>query len=203
MYLFMQSGDLYVVGIGASAGGQEALQKFFSSLAPDLPAAYVVVTHLLRNHESHLHKILARYTSMQVKRIQGMTVLERGVVYVMPEDVEAKFSREHLYLRPRGDGHLNKAIDTFLESLAISFQQRAVGIILSGMGSDGSEGAVKIFEQGGSVLVQAPDTTKFNSMPWAAIMKDHPDYVLPPDQLAVALYKLIRKKDVRVSGQLF
>ncbi|MBT1702897.1 chemotaxis protein CheB [Chryseosolibacter indicus] len=197
----MASNDLYVVGIGASAGGHDALKSFFENLDDDLPAAYVVVTHLLRSHESQLDKIIARFTPMPVHRIKGITQVRRGEVYVLPENAEVKIKDGFLYLYPRRENEgINRAIDIFFESLAIDKKELAVGIIMSGMGYDGSDGAQKLFEYNGMVLVQEPASTKFNSMPWAAIMKDHPDYILPPKQLAGTIGKLIKEKPIKVAS---
>lgn len=194
----MEKKELYIVGVGASAGGQDALKEFFSNIPADLPAAFVVVTHLLRNYKSELASIITRFTKLKVSRLSGITRPEAGRVYVMPEDVVAYMKDGNLYLKPRPAEHqINKSIDIFFESLADDQRNRAIGVILSGMGFDGSNGAMRLYERGGDVLVQEPSTTKFSSMPWATIMKDHPDFILPPKELGQKLSQLIHSKAMR------
>jgi two-component system, chemotaxis family, protein-glutamate methylesterase/glutaminase len=187
--------NLYLVGVGASAGGHEALQEFFKMIPSDLPAAFVVITHLLRDYKSQLTSIVTRFTKLKVSSITGIVHPRAGRVYVMPEDVIAVMKEGILYLKPRPtDTLINNAIDIFFESLAVEEQSNAIGVILSGMGSDGSKGALKLYEVGGEVLVQDPKTTQFNGMPWAAIINDHPEYVLPPRELGQKDLDLIRMK---------
>lgn len=194
--------DMFVVGIGASAGGHAALQEFFEHLPKDLPAAFVVVTHLLRAHNSRLDKILSAHTKMNVTKLTRITALQAGEVYVLPENAFVKLKKGFLLLQERGiDKIRNNAIDLFFKSLAEEKKEKSVGVILSGMGSDGAEGALTIFEHGGDVLVQEPSTAQFTSMPWAAIIKDHPDYILPPSKLAEKLASILREKHVKRYAQ--
>jgi two-component system CheB/CheR fusion protein len=196
----MQGNDLYIVGIGSSAGGHQPLREFMKNIPTDLPAAFVVVTHLLRGHRSRLTEILSRYTTMSVVSIDGMTTVQRGHVYVLPEDVEVKIRQGVLIVNPRRPGAVNRSIDIFFQSLAEDQGDKAIGIVLSGMGSDGSDGAVKLYEHHGEVFVQDPSSAQFNSMPWSVIMKDHPDYILPPAQIATRLGELLRNKTIRVAS---
>lgn len=191
----MSQYNFYIVGVGASAGGQTALKEFFSGIPADTPAAFVVVTHLSRDYKSSLHNIISGFTRLQVSKIGKYTKPEPGHVYVMPEDVVAKIENGFLTLVPRPhDNVINKSINIFFESLAREQQSKAVGVVLSGMGSDGADGALKIFLGGGDVLVQDPESTQFNSMPMATILKDHPDYILPPKELGVKLAEMIKMK---------
>ena len=191
----MSQPDFYIVGVGASAGGQDALKQFFSQIPADANAAFVVVTHLFRSFKSALPTIISRFTSLKVSRVEDRMLLQPGHVYVMPEDVLMKIENGRLTLAPRPDNnHINNSIDVFFESLAEDQRSNAIAVVLSGMGSDGSEGALAIFKSGGDVLVQDPGSTKFNSMPMATILKDHPDYILPPAELGAKLTKMISLK---------
>jgi len=191
----MQQESFFVVGVGASAGGQLALNDFFSAIPTDVNAAFVVITHLLRTHKTELPRIVSRFTSLPVERIRTGTRLERGHVYVMPENVEVTLNGETLYLHHRpSEKIVNTAIDVFFESLATNYGHRAIGVILSGLGTDGSNGAVHIFNHGGEVLIQDPSSTIFSGMPIAAILKDHPYKILSPRQLGESLVK-------RLSGE--
>jgi chemotaxis response regulator CheB len=192
--------DFFIVGVGASAGGQEALKNFFSSIPSDTAAAFVVVTHLFRDHKSELTSILSRVAKLSVSKIKNHTTIFPGNVYVMPEDVVVTIKNGTLILAPRPQEQIiNKSIDIFFESLAQDAGDNAIAVVLSGMGSDGSDGAVKIFRQGGDVLVQDPESTRFNSMPIATILKDHPDFILPPKELGQKISEIVTQK----SGKRF
>ena len=191
----MSQYNFYIVGVGASAGGQAALKEFFSGIPADIPAAFVVVTHLSRDYKSSLSNIIAGFTDLNVSKIEKYTKPQPGHVYVMPEDVVAKMENGFLSLIPRPhDNVVNRSINIFFDSLAQEQQSKAIGVILSGMGSDGADGAVKIFQEGGDVLVQDPESTRFNSMPMATILKDHPDFILPPRALGIKLAEMIYAK---------
>jgi chemotaxis response regulator CheB len=191
----MSQFNFYIVGVGASAGGQAALKEFFSAIPADTPAAFVVVTHLSRDFKSSLHDIIAGFTKLKVSKIGKYTKPEPGRVYVMPEDVVAKMENGFLTLVPRPqDNVINKSINIFFESLAKEQQSKAIGVVLSGMGNDGAEGALKIFLEGGDILVQDPASTPFNSMPVATILKDHPDFILPPKELGLKVAEMIKMK---------
>lgn len=191
----MSQYNFYIVGIGASAGGQEALKQFFGGIPSDVPAAFVVVTHLSRNFKSALPAIISKFTGLEVSKITKHTRPQPGHVYVMPEDVTVKMESGLLCLIPRAeDNIINRSINIFFESLAEEQKSKAIGVILSGMGSDGDEGALKIFQEGGDVMVQDPGSTPFNSMPTATILHDHPDFILPPRELGIKLAELIKTR---------
>jgi two-component system, chemotaxis family, protein-glutamate methylesterase/glutaminase len=194
----MNHANLYVVGLGASAGGLDALKSFFLHLPPSPGMAFVVVTHLLRDHKSVLSKILSEFTNLQVQRMKGIDILQPDVVYVLPENAKVLVKNGTLALTPRGrEEVLNNTIDLFFESLAAEFKEHAVAIVFSGMGTDGMEGVKTIHEFGGTVLVQDPESTTFKSMPQAAIKNNHPEGVLPPEELARQLTTIIRDKEIR------
>jgi two-component system, chemotaxis family, protein-glutamate methylesterase/glutaminase len=174
----------YIVGVGASAGGHSALREFFQEIPPHLPAAFVIVTHLMRDRRSMLTEIMEKYVVMPVERIHGIVVPEAGHIYVMPENVLLEIRQGVLYLTPRPeDYNWNQAINVFFTSLAHDQRDRAIGVILSGMGSDGAAGSLMLYRHGGEVLVQEPASAQFDSMPKATIRMDHPDFVLPPREL--------------------
>lgn len=191
----MESNDFFVVGLGASAGGQQSLREFFQHLPEKPGAAFVVVTHLLRDHFSILDRIISRSTRMDVIRMTGIDKIQANCVYVMPENVKVQIDRGYLVLQPRSEDEiLNKTIDHFFHSLGRGQGEKAVAIVFSGMGSDGLEGVQTIHEHGGMVLVQDPRSTDFKGMPESIIDRDNPDVVLPPAQLAVSLMSRIYEK---------
>ncbi len=191
--------NFFVAGIGASAGGQEALKEFFSNLPLRPNIAFCVITHLLREHESVLDRILSKFTNLKVKRMKGMDIVEPSVVYVMPAGVKAYIKEGCIILKERpGEERINKTVDEFFYSLAEDQRERAIGIVFSGMGDDGARGVQLIHEFGGTVLVQEPHSTAFKSMPENAIKRDHPDQILPPAMLARNLMTYVSQKNVEL-----
>ena len=181
-----------VVGIGASAGGLNALQEFFSALPSDTGLSYVVITHLHPEHESHLAELLQTHTNMPVRQVTGLVPVEKDHVYVIPPNNRLVMEDGHIDLsefnEPRGQ---RAPIDYFFRSLARG-HPNSVGIILSGGGTDGAVGVKAIKEEGGLLLVQHPDEAEYNSMPNAAIATGLADIVLPVRQLAERLIELIQ-----------
>ena len=191
----MESREFFVVGLGASAGGQQSLREFFQHLPEQPGAAFVVVTHLLRDHFSILDQLISKSTRMNVIRLTGIDEIQPNHVYVMPENVKVQVQQGYLVLQPRlKDEILNKTIDHFFHSLGRDQREKAVAIVFSGMGSDGLEGVQTIHKNGGMVLVQDPRSTDFKGMPESITSRDSPDVVLPPAQLAAGLMSRIHEK---------
>ncbi len=182
------------VGIGASAGGVNALQRFFEVLPNDLDAAFVVVVHLDPAHESELPAILATRTKMPVKQVAGRTRLEPGRVYVIPPNRQLLITDQHLALAEFDEPRWQRApIDLFFRSLAA---QRGddFAIVLSGAGSDGAVGIKAMKEAGGIIIVQDPDEAEYSAMPRAAIATGMADFVLPIREIATKLPEIIRDR---------
>ena len=185
---------LTVVGIGASAGGLRALQSFFDGLPSDTGMAFVVVTHMHPEHESHLSELLQPHTEMQVNQVQKTTPVSPNHVYVMPPNRQVLITDSHLDLGdfegPRGR---RSPIDEFFRSLAAAHQE-SIGVILSGSGTDGSVGVKDIKESGGLLLVQSPDEAEYDGMPRAAISTGLADLILPVHDLAGKLTEYSRHR---------
>src|SRR5215216_6460541 len=164
-----QNDEITVVGIGASAGGLKALQDFFETLPGETGMAYVVITHLHPEHESHLAELLQRHSQMPVRQVDGLVRVEKDHVYVIPPNRRLTMADSQIDLtefnEPRGQ---RAPIDYFFRSLARG-HPNSVGIILSGGGTDGAVGVKAIKEEGGLLMVQHPDEAEYNSMPNAAI----------------------------------
>jgi len=173
-----------IIGIGASAGGVEALTSLFKRMPPQLDAVFVVVTHLAHNRESLLPEILARCTAMPVATAQDGQPVESGHVYLNPPDAILTVRNQHLSLKDHS-GERNP-IDMFLMSLAEDAGDRTIAVILSGTGSDGAIGVRAVRETGGFTLVQATDAIGpgYHGMPDAAIATGFVDNALPIDGLA-------------------
>jgi two-component system CheB/CheR fusion protein len=182
-----------VVGIGASAGGIEALSRFFDAMPPDSGLAFVVVLHLDPTHESELAAIIGHHTSMPVAEIADGMPIEANSVYVIAPDKSLTVHGDRLRLsepvEPRGHRH---PVDVLFASLADQRRERAIAIVLSGTGSNGTQGLKEIQASGGLTLAQAPETARFDGMPRAAIAAGVADHVFAPDQLPAALLRYVR-----------
>ncbi len=186
--------QLIVAGIGASAGGTEALQAFFEALAPDLGIAYVVVTHLSPEHRSHLPEILGSKTAMPVTQVHETVPLEADHVYLIPPGRRLAVTDGHISALPFEEPHGHRApIDLFFRSFAEAHGD-GFAILFSGGGSDGSVGLKAVKEVGGLVLVQDPSEAKHDSMPRNAIATGLADLVLPVRELAAQMPDLVRSK---------
>ncbi len=182
---------LFVVGVGASAGGLEALQRLFVSARPTGGLAFVVVQHLSPDFESVMGELLAPHTPLTVVRAeQGMEVVPDHV-YLMPPRHEMTIAAGRLQLFERDSSKgLSLPIDAFFKSLAHDAGSKAVGIVLSGTGSDGSRGIRAIHEAGGLVIAQ-DDTAKFDGMPRSAIDTGVVDLVLAPEGINEVLARYL------------
>ena len=184
--------DFPVVGIGASAGGLEALSALLDGLPPSPGLAAVVVQHLAPHHESILPELLARHTTIPVVTVENRMAVECDHIYVIPPNVDMVIKAGHLDLHERPESaarHL--VIDQFLTSLAQDMGTRAIGVVLSGVGADGSHGLRAIKSAGGMTLVQDPATARFDGMPQSAIEAGVADVVLSPAQIAAELVRLV------------
>jgi two-component system CheB/CheR fusion protein len=186
------AGVFPVVGIGASAGGLGAFEAFFSGMpaAPDPGMAFVLVQHLAPDHKSVLSELIRRYTRMQVSEVEdGVRVLP-NCVYVIPPGRDLAYRDGTLQLlepsAPRGH---RLPIDFFFRSLAQGLRERAIGIVLSGTGSDGTLGVRAIKGEGGMVMVQTPSSTEYDGMPGSAIATGLVDYELAPEAMAAGLMR--------------
>ena len=192
--------SLRVVGVGASAGGLAALRALLQGVPPNSGLAFVIVQHLDPTREAMLVELLQAATPMPVREaVHGMPV-QPDAVYVVPPNRELTLVHGALQLalpsQPRG---LGLGIDIMLDSLARDVGERAVGILLSGMGSDGTLGLQAIKRQGGLTLVQQPDTAAFDAMPRSAIAAGAAEIVCPPEAMGLRLCEL---HEPLLSGQL-
>lgn len=180
-----QKQDFYIVGIGASAGGLEALEQFFSNMPSECVMAFVVIQHLSPDYKSFMPELLSKRTKLKVYQIQDGMKIEPGCVYLNPPRYNVMMSNGRFVLKAHESAQkVNLAVDTFLESLAANQKEKSVGVILSGTGSDGTRGCRSIKECGGLVLVQDDKTAKFNGMPKSVISTKAYDYILAPGEMA-------------------
>ena len=198
--------DFPVVGLGASAGGLEALQEFFSHIPSDCGMAYVVILHLSPSHESSVAEILQRVTAMPVVQVQGTERILENHVYIIPPNRDLAMDDGHLRLQPsqratRGGAHV--AIDLFFRTLADVHGSQGICVVLSGTGSDGAVGLRRVKEAGGITLAQDPRNATYDGMPRAAIATGMVDIVLPTDELAARLHTLCNNmRRIRVPADI-
>jgi two-component system, chemotaxis family, protein-glutamate methylesterase/glutaminase len=183
-----------VIAIAASAGGLRALTTVLSALAAEFSAAVTVVQHLDPRHRSLMAELLSRRSCLPVKQAEDGDRLRPGSVYVAPPD-------RHLLVNADGTLSLSKAelvhflrpsADLLFESVAASFKDRAIAVVLTGTGSDGARGLRAIKKMGGTVVTQDEGTSEFFGMPSAAIQTGLVDFVLPLNEIASALMTLVR-----------
>jgi two-component system chemotaxis response regulator CheB len=182
-----------IVALAASAGGLKALTSVFAGLPAEFPAALAVVQHLDPRHRSLLAEILGRRTYLGVRQAREGDRLQPGIALVAPPD-------RHLLVNPDGTVSLSRAAlvhfvrpsaDLLFESAAASYRDRAIGVVLSGSGRDGSMGVMAIKKMGGKVIVQDEDSAEFFGMPGAALETGIADMVLPLHRIAPALIALV------------
>jgi len=181
-----------IAGIGASAGGLEALEQFFTNMPVNSGMAFVVIQHLDPNRKGIMPELLQRVTKMKVYPVTDKLKIKRDCVYVIPANKSMSVLNGSLYLfEPIEIRGLRLPIDFFFRSLADDRKEKSIGIILSGMGSDGTIGLRAIKENGGIVAVQDPAAAKFDSMPRSAIEAVVADIMAPADELPSKLLSLI------------
>jgi len=187
------SGQFPIVGIGASAGGLEALEQFLGNVPENSGMAYVVVQHLDPTQKGMLPELLQRISLMQVFQVKDRMAVKPNCVYVIPPNKSMSILNGVLHLfEPMEIRGLRLPIDFFLRSLADDRKERSIGLILSGMGSDGSSGLKAIKERNGIVMVQEPSNAKFDSMPRNAIDSVLVDIVAPANLLPERLMEFIK-----------
>jgi len=182
----------YVVGIGASAGGLEALEAFFNHTPEDTGAAFVVVQHLSPDFKSHMESLLARQTGMRIRRVENGMAVEANTIYLIPPRKVMVVSDMRLLLTDADPQEVvAHPIDHFFRALAQDLKRMAVAVVLSGTGSDGARGLVEVRKAGGLTLVQDPGTARFDGMPLSALGTDQVDLTLPPETMGQALSRYI------------
>ncbi len=177
-----------VVGIGASAGGLDALQTFFANVPSDTGLAFIVVTHQQPDHVSLLPELLGHFTQMTIVSAEDGSVIKKNHVYVCPPGKNfAVFNHKLHLMEPGKYDSANLPVDYFLRSLAESCQHQSIGIILSGTGTDGTLGLKSIKSVSGLTIAQEPKSAKFDGMPTSAIAMGDVDFVLPAEKMGQQL----------------
>ncbi|MDQ1246441.1 MAG: two-component system, chemotaxis family, CheB/CheR fusion protein, partial [Actinomycetota bacterium] len=192
----------HVVAIGASAGGLDALERFFEACPSDSGAAFVVIQHLSPDHKSMMNNLLSRHTDMPVIMVQDDMAIKGDCVYLIPPGAIMHATAGHLHLTPKNPRGLTLPIDIFFTSLADTYGDQAIGVVLSGTGTDGTRGAVAINASGGFLLAQDPDSAKFDGMPRSVISTGVVDAILAADEIPGRIMAHIRNEPYAEEPQL-
>ena len=188
-----QRPEVTVVGIGASAGGLSALRTFFSNVPDDTGLAYVVVVHLSPEHESHLPELLQPHARIPVHQVSRTTQLHPNCAYVIPPNANLSAIDTHLRLQPLEQRRVERApIDHFFRTLAETNDGHAIGVVLTGTGSDGTLGIKEIKRRGGLTVAQDPNEAEYDGMPQSAIATGFVDLVLPIETIPGAVLRFAR-----------
>ncbi len=191
-----------IVGIGASAGGLEAFEKFFTNMPPDSGMAFVLVQHLDPTHKSILSELIKRYTSMKVSEVEDGMVVEPNCVYVIPPNrhMAALHGKLHLLEPNELPGH-RTPIDYFFRTLAEDQKENSICIVLSGTGTEGALGLRTVKGEGGMGMVQEPESAKYDGMPRNAISTGLADYILPVEEMPEQLIAYVRHSFIKVPAK--
>ncbi len=191
----------YVIAIGASAGGLEAIHEFFDNMPDAGNFSFVIIQHLSPDYKSLLVELVSKHTRMNVLEAEHNVVLKKRCVYVIPNNKVMTIKHGKVQLVQKShDKTPNTAIDAFLHSLARDKGRQAIAIILSGTGSDGTRGVDAIKKAGGMVLVQTPETARFDGMPNSAINGGSADFVLSPAQMPAEIINYANVDILRDNG---
>ena len=182
--------NFYVVGIGASAGGLDAIQKLFDHVPDNTGMAFIIIQHLSPDFKSLMPELLSKHTNMSIYTAKDKQIIKPNCIYLNQRNKNLHIKGKKLYLLDKGPKHnLNLPIDIFFHTLGEEYKEKAIGVILSGTGSDGSRGIRTIKEGAGTIVVQDPVSAQFDGMPNSAITTNIVDYILSPEKIAEVFYK--------------
>ncbi|WP_051556542.1 chemotaxis protein CheB [Alkalihalobacterium bogoriense] len=184
--------SFYIAGVGASAGGLEALEMMLDHLPAETGIAFVVIQHLSPNYKSFMAELLTRHTTMKIMEIEHNMIIQPNHVYLLPPKQTVTLENGKLILTEKIDTKLHLPIDLFFHSLARDQNSNAIGVILSGTGSDGSKGIQAIKAHGGITIVQEETDAKFDGMPKSAILTGMVDYILKADEIGREIQSIVQ-----------
>ncbi|KAA3437722.1 chemotaxis protein CheB [Rufibacter hautae] len=186
--------DHYLIGIGASAGGLEAIHKLFDHFPNNSSFSFVIIQHLSPDHKSLMAELLSKHTQMRVQEAEDDMITRPNCIYVLPSGKQLTLRKGRLHLVDQiRNREPNFAIDVFFESLAKDRGRYAIGLVLSGTGTDGTKGVKMIKSAGGMVMVQDPESAKFDGMPRSAIETGSVDFVFTPDRMPQEILEYTRQ----------
>lgn len=186
--------NFFIVGIGASAGGLEALKELFENTPSDSGMAFIIVQHLDPTHKSLLSELISEHTQMKVSEIKDGMIVKPNCIYIIPPNKDLRIFHGSLQLiKPTELRSKRRSIDSFFHSLAEDQKEKAIGIILSGTGTEGTLGLKDIKAEGGITIVQDLQSAQFKGMPQNAIIAKAADFILSPAKMSEQLIKYVVK----------
>ena len=185
----------FIIAIGASAGGMEAIHLLFDHTPQD-GVAYVIIQHLSPDHKSFMSELLAKHSKLKITVAENEMFVETNHVYLMPQGKNMTIKNRRLFLTDLKPYQPNKSIDIFFDSLAESHKEKSIAVILSGTGTDGTKGIASIKKNGGFVIVQDPQSAKFEGMPKSAIDSGYVDVILSPDLIPEEIILHLKSNDL-------
>lgn len=195
--------ELIIIGVGSSAGGLEALQAMLSRVDTSLECAYIIAQHLSPTHRSMMVELLSRVTNLPVIEIQNGMIIKAKSIYMTPENTDVYVTNGKIYLKSIESTYGPKpSVNYFFNSLAQSYGSRSIGIILSGTGSDGAFGIRSIKASGGITIAQSPASAKYDGMPIAAMNTGKVDLVVPIDEMANEISRIINNLGKNVADSI-
>jgi len=192
----VQISDTYVIGIGASAGGLEAIYTLFEKPLPN-NVAFIIIQHLPPDYKSNTGMLLANHTKWKIEEVKDGLLVEPNCIYVMAERKRVILKNGGLFISDNQEGEPNNLIDVFFKSLAEDKGDKSIAIILSGANNDGTEGAESVKNAGGMVIAQDPATAEFGTMPNSVIASGNADIVLAPELMAKELTDYMKQGVLR------
>ena len=198
--------NFYIVGIGASAGGLEAFEQFFTHMPENSGMAFILIHHLDPTHKNIMSDLLTRYTKMKIFQAEDGMKVRPNCVYIIPPNKDMSILHRVLQLlEPKEIRGFRHPIDFFFRSLAEDQGERAICIVLSGTGTEGTLGLRAVKGEGGLVIVHDPKTVKYDGMLASAVATGLVDYVLPPEKMAEQwnIHSTRSRIDLRISGEVF
>ncbi|MEO5943981.1 MAG: chemotaxis protein CheB, partial [Ferruginibacter sp.] len=186
----------HIIAIGASAGGMEEINAFFDHTPLD-GVCYIIIQHLSPDFKSRMVELLSKHSKLKVLEAENAMEVNCNCVYLIPNDKFMTIEHNKLFLTDKGNSkgpHLT--INTFFNSLAADYGNRAIGIILSGLGSDGTEGIVSIKKAGGMIIVRNPENTEFQGMPSHAIASGVADFILEPEAMPQVIEDYLKDEEM-------
>lgn len=192
----------YIVAIGASAGGLDALERLFDGIVADSGATFVVIQHLSPDHKSMMADLLSRHSDMPVVMVEQDTPIQPNCVYLIPPGAIMQIDAGYLRLTPKAPKILTLPIDIFFKSMAAQYGYRSIGVVLSGTGSDGTRGSTAINDAGGFLIAQEPESSKFDGMPRSVIATGLVDAILPVEKIGPRILAYIQNVPNSVAGEV-
>ncbi len=190
-----KNSNCYVVGIGASAGGLDAIQTLFDHIPDNTGITFIIIQHLSPDFKSLMPELLSKHTNMPIYTAKDKQIIKPNCIYLNQRNQNLHIKGEKLYLLNKGPKHnLNLPIDIFFHTLGEEYRENAIGVILSGTGSDGTRGVHTIKEGGGTIIVQDPISAQFDGMPNSAIRSNVADYILKPENIGELFCKIPANK---------